>query len=67
MLHPYRRRQPRGPGNQSVMTNLAQDALIAVRRVSQRYGISISGAVHHLVRLGAGLPPLIEEDDGQGE
>jgi hypothetical protein len=41
------------------MTALRDDAMEAVSAVMLAHGLSRSGAVHHLVRLGAGLPPLI--------
>lgn len=41
------------------MVCLHADAHEAVRRVMRELNLSKSGAVHHLVRLGAGLPPLI--------
>jgi len=37
---------------------LRPDAAAAVREVMKQHSLSKSGAVHHLVRLGAGLPPL---------
>jgi hypothetical protein len=57
--------QPRAYGRQlaqpdgwRVMTTLRPDAHAAVQRVMDELSISASGAVHHLVRLGAGLDPL---------
>ena len=46
--------------NQShyVMACLKPDAWDAVAEVMTREHLSASGAVHHLVRLAAGLPPL---------
>jgi hypothetical protein len=41
------------------MVVLRADALDAVRRVMREHNLSKSGAVHHLVRLGAGLDPLL--------
>jgi hypothetical protein len=41
------------------MTVLRMDADEAVRRVMREHNLSASGAVHHLVRIGAGLDPLI--------
>jgi hypothetical protein len=40
------------------MTVLHPDALQAVTAVMTKHQLSRSGAIHHLVRLGAGLPPL---------
>jgi hypothetical protein len=42
-----------------VMVCLHDDALDAVRRVMREHNLSKSGAVHHLVRLGAGLSSLL--------
>jgi 3-methyladenine DNA glycosylase/8-oxoguanine DNA glycosylase len=44
--------------NRSVMTCLKPDAWEAVAEVMATQQLSASGAVHHLVRLAAGLPPL---------
>lgn len=41
------------------MTCLRPDAWLAVTRVMDQYEISASGAVHHLVRIAAGLEPLL--------
>ena len=42
-----------------VSAHLAADAAIAVRQVMTQHHLSASGAVHHLVRLGAGLDSLL--------
>jgi hypothetical protein len=42
-----------------VSVHLAADAAAVVRRVMADHHLSASGAVHHLVRLGAGLPSLL--------
>jgi hypothetical protein len=42
-----------------LMVCLHADALDAVRRVMREHNLSKSGAVHHLVRLGAGLSSLL--------
>jgi hypothetical protein len=41
-----------------VVTTLRPDAAAAVMALVQSHGLSRSGAAHHLIRLGAGLPPL---------
>ena len=41
------------------MVCLHQDALEAVIAAMAAHGLTKSGAIHHLVRLGAGLKPLI--------
>ena len=52
-------RAPRRPPGRYVMTTLRPDAYQAVVDAMAAHNLSASGAVHHLVRLGAGLPPLI--------
>ena len=42
-----------------VSVHLAADAAAAVRQVMAQHRLSASGAVHHLARLGAGLPSLL--------
>jgi len=54
---PYGRRAPQP--SHHLMTVLRPDALEAVLQVMRQHNLSRSGAVHHLVRIGAGLPPLI--------
>jgi hypothetical protein len=46
-------------GSHYVMTSLRLDAHEAVQAVMRRHNLSASGAVHHLVRLGAGLSSLL--------
>jgi hypothetical protein len=41
------------------MTTLRDDAYQVVVELMAQHNLSASGAVHHLVRLGAGLDPLI--------
>lgn len=43
-----------------VNTVLRPDAMQAVLDVMRQHNLTRSGAIHHLVRLGAGLPPLNE-------
>jgi hypothetical protein len=57
-FRPYGR-APRRPDNWKVQTVLPDDSEQAVRQVMRQHNLSASGAVHHLVRLGAGLDPLI--------
>ena len=42
-----------------VATVLHPDAAIAVRQVMAEHCLTASGAVHHLVRIAAGLPSLL--------
>ena len=55
---PYGRPQRRTGPFVAVMVHLQPDAAAAVQALVERHGLSRSGAAHHLVRLGAGLPPL---------
>ena len=56
---PQAYRQPRQrPGNH-LMVCLRPDSLAAVQAVMAAHGLTKSGAIHHLVRLGAGLKPFI--------
>jgi hypothetical protein len=34
------------------------DVWVEIQRLTKEHGLSISGAAHHLMRIGAGLPPL---------
>lgn len=52
----YRRKPNAG---HHLMVCMKDDAYDAVRRVMREHNLSKSGAVHHLVRLGAGLDPLL--------
>jgi len=45
--------------SRACMTRLDRDAWAAVERAMAELNLSQSGAIHHLVRLGAGLPPLL--------
>jgi len=54
----YKRRQPQQEKSSYVMTCLSREAMLAVYKIMDSTGISASGAVHHLVRLGAKLKPL---------
>ena len=54
---PYGRPKRQKPSTH-VMTVLHPDALAAVTAVMTKHQLSRSGAIHHLVRIGAGLPPL---------
>ena len=42
-----------------VSVHLAADAAAVVVQVAAEHNLSKSGAVHHLVRLGEGLPSLL--------
>ena len=55
---PYGRPAKKRPSTH-LMVCLHQDALEAVMAAMAAHGLTRSGAIHHLVRLGAGLKPLI--------
>jgi hypothetical protein len=59
-LKQYRPARPNDTGrrSRSVTIVLGPDALEAVARVMAENQCTQSSAVHHLVRLGANLPPL---------
>lgn len=52
------RRLPADRSSVAAMVTLSPDAAAAVMALAKRHGISRSLAIHQLVRLGAGLPPL---------
>lgn len=58
VVHPYGRPAKKRPSTH-LMVCLHQDALEAVMAAMAAHGLTRSGAIHHLVRLGAGLKPLI--------
>ena len=57
-VRPYGRQAKKRPSTH-LMVCLHQDALEAVIAAMAAPGLTKSGAIHHLVRLGAGLKPLI--------
>ena len=56
---PYGRQPARQRPGTHLMVCLRLDAYEAVQVAMAAHGLSKSGAIHHLVRLGAGLKPLI--------
>jgi len=51
--------QPRAPdGGHYLQSKVRSDVWQALQQLRQQHGLSISGAAHHLMRLGAGLEPL---------
>lgn len=55
---PYGKPVP-GQPSRHCMVVLRSDSWHAVERAMAELNLSQSGAIHHLVRLGAGLPPLL--------
>lgn len=54
----YGQQQEQAQGTVVVTVTLRPDTAVAVLDLVERHGLSRSGAAHHLIRLGAGLPPL---------
>jgi hypothetical protein len=56
----YARPQPRLPhGRHYLCVCVHSDVYRQVRHLSAEHQLSLSGAAHHLLRLGAGLEPLL--------
>ena len=52
-------RQPRsGDGSRYLQACVRPDVWEAIQQLRTRHKLTVSGAAHHLMRLGAGLPPL---------
>jgi len=57
---PYARPQPRvRHGRHTLCVCVHSDVYRHVRQLSAEHQLSLSGAAHHLLRLGAGLEPLL--------
>ena len=54
----YGQQQQRAAGSVVVMVTLRPDSAAAVLELVKAHNLSRAGAAHHLIRLGAGLPPL---------
>ena len=54
----YGRRLRSGDGNHYLQTCVRPDVWDAIQQLRTRHGLTVSGAAHHLMRLGAGLDPL---------
>lgn len=54
----YGRRRPASADLHYLQVCVRDDVWAAVSELRERHDLSISGAAHHLMRLGAGLPPL---------
>ena len=56
----YARPQPRAEhGRHTLCVCVHSDVYRQVRQLSAKHQLSLSGAAHHLLRLGAGLEPLL--------
>jgi hypothetical protein len=51
-------RRPATADRNYLQACVRDDVWAAVQQLRERHNLSISGAAHHLMRLGAGLPPL---------
>ncbi len=57
---PYARPQPRvRHGRHTLCVCVHSDVYRQVRQLAAIHQLSLSGAAHHLLRLGAGLEPLV--------
>jgi hypothetical protein len=57
---PYARPQPRSQhGRHTLCVCVHSDVYRQVRQLAVTHQLSLSGAAHHLLRLGAGLEPLL--------
>jgi hypothetical protein len=54
----YGRPQARGTGRHYIVVCMRTDVYEQVQRLVAAHDLSLSGAAHHLMRLGAGLEPL---------
>lgn len=54
----YGRPQTRGTGRHYIVVCMRADVYEEVQRLVAAHDLSLSGAAHHLMRLGAGLDPL---------
>lgn len=54
----YGKPQKKTKDSITVMVSLHPDSAAAVMDLVARHNISRGGAAHHLIRFGAGLPPL---------
>lgn len=50
--------EPEPQGRHYLSSCVRSDVWAEIQRLSEEHGLSISGAAHHLMRLGAGLQPL---------
>jgi hypothetical protein len=51
-------RRKAAAGRNYLQVCVHDDVWAVVQRLREQHNLSISGAAHHLMRLGAGLPPL---------
>jgi hypothetical protein len=50
--------RPKRDGQHIISTCIRPDVWAVVQQLQADHGLTISGAAHHLMRLGAGLQPL---------
>jgi hypothetical protein len=56
--HRQHEASPRPDGGHYLQSKVRSDVWLVLQQLRQQHGLSISGAAHHLMRLGAGLAPL---------
>jgi hypothetical protein len=56
--HRQHEASPRPDGGHYLQSKVRSDVWQVLQQLRQQHGLSISGAAHHLMRLGAGLAPL---------
>lgn len=57
-LYGHRMHQRQPADRHYLQSCVRGDVWSVVQDLVEKHGLSISGAAHHLMRLGAGLPPL---------
>lgn len=58
-LYGHRMHQRQSPDDRHYLQScVRKDVWVVIQQLVKEHGLSISGAAHHLMRLGAGLPPL---------
>ena len=56
--HRQHERPPAPDGGHYLQSKVRSDVWAVLQQLRQQHALSISGAAHHLMRLGAGLEPL---------
>lgn len=56
--HRQHERSPAADGGHYLQSKVRSDVWAVLQQLRQQHALSISGAAHHLMRLGAGLDPL---------
>jgi hypothetical protein len=56
--HPQHQRPAAADAGHYLQAKVRGDVWVVLQQLRQQHALSISGAAHHLMRLGAGLDPL---------